>query len=156
MEINVKIALHLIFTVFTHIYSLLIDKDLCESRNISIKCPCALLVYLCLSSRDPSIFFSKFHLFIPTFLCYPYFGPFYTCSIQNKDHNILFNIISKEQHYYSCFYREAIAIHKYNCHNKTERIQKWAKPGISIKNVYSDPLSLHHINIKWKSGKTKW
>ena len=39
-------------SVFTYIYSLLIDKDLCESLNKSIKFPCALLLYLCVSTGD--------------------------------------------------------------------------------------------------------
>jgi hypothetical protein len=44
------------YSVFTYIYSLVIEKDLCEYRNISVKFLCALLVYLCLSSRDLFIF----------------------------------------------------------------------------------------------------
>jgi hypothetical protein len=42
--------------MFTYIYSLLIDKDLCESQNISIKFLCALSVYSCLSSEDLFMF----------------------------------------------------------------------------------------------------
>ena len=32
--------------MFTYVYSLLIDKNFSESRNISVKFSCALLVYL--------------------------------------------------------------------------------------------------------------
>ena len=35
-----------------HIYPLLIEQDLCECQNISIKFPFTLLVYLSLSFRD--------------------------------------------------------------------------------------------------------
>jgi hypothetical protein len=35
------------------LYSLLIEKNLCESRKVSVKFPCD---YLCLSSRDSSFF----------------------------------------------------------------------------------------------------
>ena len=41
-----------IYCVFTYIYSHLIDRDLCESQNVSVKFICALLVHLCLSSGD--------------------------------------------------------------------------------------------------------
>ena len=53
-----------LYCVFTNIYSLLIDKDLCESKKISIKFPSALLVYMCLSSGNPLFF----PLFIPIFV----------------------------------------------------------------------------------------
>ena len=42
--------------MFTYIYSLLIEKDLYESQNVTYKILCALVVYLCLSSRDLFIF----------------------------------------------------------------------------------------------------
>ena len=45
-----------LYGLFTYIYSLLIDKDLYESQNVSIKFSCALLVYLYLSSRELFIF----------------------------------------------------------------------------------------------------
>ena len=38
------------------IFYLLINRDLCENRNVSVKFPCALLVYLHFSSRDLLIF----------------------------------------------------------------------------------------------------
>ena len=58
--------LHL-YGVFTYI-SRLIEKDLYESRNISFKFPCALFVYLCLSSGDLFIFFSKMSPFLFLFV----------------------------------------------------------------------------------------
>ena len=45
------------FTVFTYIHSLLIEKDICDCRNVSVKLPC---VYLCLSSGDLFIFSASF------------------------------------------------------------------------------------------------
>ena len=44
----------------TYIYSLLVEKDLCEFWNISVKFLCALLVYLCLSLGDLSILLVRF------------------------------------------------------------------------------------------------
>ena len=41
------VAICHLYCVFTYIYSFLMDKDLCESSNVSIKFPCALLVHLC-------------------------------------------------------------------------------------------------------------
>ena len=54
---------------FTYIYSLLIEIDLWECWNVSVKIPYALLVYLC-------HFFSKSFSFLFLFLYYPYFGTF--------------------------------------------------------------------------------
>ena len=42
-----------------NIYSILIDEDLSESLNVSIKFPCTPLTYLCLSSEDLFIIFCK-------------------------------------------------------------------------------------------------
>ena len=53
-----------------YIYSLLIDKDLYESWNVSIKFSCTLLVYLYLLSGELYIFFSKRFPFLFLFLCY--------------------------------------------------------------------------------------
>ena len=64
---NCHMCSHL-YCVFTYIYSLLIEKDLHECRNISVKFPCALLVYLCLLSGDFLIFFSKSIPFLLLFL----------------------------------------------------------------------------------------
>ena len=56
----------LFFTVhgfmLSQINFLMIEKDLCECRNVTVKFPCALLVYLC-----PSLHFSgkNFPFFIP-------------------------------------------------------------------------------------------
>ena len=49
-------------------YSLLIDRDLCENRKVSIKFPCSLLVYLCLSSGDLFIFSIRVYPFYSYFL----------------------------------------------------------------------------------------
>jgi hypothetical protein len=57
-----------LYCVFTYIYSFLIEKDLRQCRNVSLKFMCALLVYLCLSSRDLSIF-----SVIPIFVLFCYF-----------------------------------------------------------------------------------
>ena len=51
-----SVTWHLLYYEFTHIYSLLTEKDLCTESNVSIKFPCALLIYLCLSSRNLLIF----------------------------------------------------------------------------------------------------
>ena len=48
-----KLSCGAFYCVFTYIYSLLIEKDLFECENISVKFPC---VYLCFSSRDFFIF----------------------------------------------------------------------------------------------------
>ena len=37
------------YLVFTYIYTILIQKDICDCRNVSVKLPC---VYVCLSSGD--------------------------------------------------------------------------------------------------------
>ena len=47
---------HQFYSMFTDISFLLIKKDLCDSQNISIKFPHALLVYLYISSFDLFIF----------------------------------------------------------------------------------------------------
>ena len=46
---RMNVCEHTVKLEFTNIFSLLIQKDLCECRNESIKFPC---VYLCLSSRE--------------------------------------------------------------------------------------------------------
>ena len=59
-----------LYYVFTYIYSLLIEKDICDRQNVSIKLPC---VYVCLSSRDLFIFSvrvsSLFFLFLKFIGC---------------------------------------------------------------------------------------
>ena len=52
--------------MFTYIYSLLFDKDLCEGRKVPIKYPCALFLYSCFSSED-LIFSLRVSPFIPIF-----------------------------------------------------------------------------------------
>ena len=47
------------YCVCTNVYSLLIDKDLCDSQNITIKFLCALLS-ICALHPETSSFFSKF------------------------------------------------------------------------------------------------
>jgi hypothetical protein len=42
-----------LYNVFTYIYSLMIEKDICDCQNISIKLLC---VYLCLSFGDLFVF----------------------------------------------------------------------------------------------------
>ena len=65
-----------LYCMFTCIYSCLIDKDLCESRNISIKFPCVILVYLCFSSGDLFIFSLRVNPFLFLLVSYTYFGIF--------------------------------------------------------------------------------
>jgi hypothetical protein len=59
--------------VFTYIYSLLIKKDICDRRNVSIN---LLYVCVCLLFRDLFIFSVRVYSFFSYFLCYPYFGTF--------------------------------------------------------------------------------
>jgi hypothetical protein len=42
-----------LYCVFTYIYSLLIERDICDCQNISVKCPC---VYVYVSSGDLFIY----------------------------------------------------------------------------------------------------
>ena len=51
--------------MFTYIYSLLIEKDICDCRNVSIKFPC---VYMCLSSGD--LFISSIRVTLLLFVFY--------------------------------------------------------------------------------------
>ena len=55
---------HHLYYVFTYIYSLLIEKGICDCRNVSIKFVNA---YLFLSSGDPFIFSARFSHFILIF-----------------------------------------------------------------------------------------
>ena len=54
--------------MFTYVCSLLIDEDLYESWKVSIKFPCALLVYFCLSLGDLLIFLLEVTPFYSNFL----------------------------------------------------------------------------------------
>ena len=59
-----------IFTaVFTYIYSLLIKKDICDYRNVSINLSC---VCVCLSPGDVFIFSVRVASSFSCFLCHPY------------------------------------------------------------------------------------
>ena len=60
----------LIFSLFTYIYSLLIEKDLCECQNISFK-------FICVSHLETSQFFIKRFLFLFLLFCFAYFGIFH-------------------------------------------------------------------------------
>ena len=51
-----NITWHHLYCVFVYIYSFLIEKDLHKCWNISVKFPCALLVYLYLSLEDLFVF----------------------------------------------------------------------------------------------------
>ena len=55
-----------IFTLCSHTFTLLNEKDNCDCRNISVKLP---HLYMHLSSRDHFIFSKRF-LFLFLFLCY--------------------------------------------------------------------------------------
>ena len=50
---------------FMYVYSLLIEKDICDSLNVSVKLPC---VYMCLSSKDLFIYF--FSIRVSTYFSY--------------------------------------------------------------------------------------
>ena len=50
--------------VFTYIYSLLIEKDIYDCQNVSVKLP---YVYVCLSSRDLFIFLVRVSAFFSYF-----------------------------------------------------------------------------------------
>ena len=54
--------------MFTYIYSLLNQKDLCECLKASIKFLCGILIYFCLTSGDFIVFWSVFPLFILIFV----------------------------------------------------------------------------------------
>ena len=61
------------YCVFTLIHSLLIEKDICDCQNFSVKLPC---VCMCLLSGDLFIFWVRDSSFFSCFLFYPYFGTF--------------------------------------------------------------------------------
>ena len=48
------------YRVFTYIHSILIEKDICECRNVSVVLSC---IYMCFSCED-LLFFDKTFLFI--------------------------------------------------------------------------------------------
>ena len=79
MWIQVKMAPSL--SVFTYIYFLLIEKYLCEIRNVPTKFPCALLVYLFLSSSN-LIFSVRVFPFIHIFVLFNMFN-FCSCLFCN-------------------------------------------------------------------------
>ena len=54
------------YHVFTYIYSLLIEKDICDHQNVLVKLPC---VCVCLLSRDLLIFSGKSFIFLFLFFC---------------------------------------------------------------------------------------
>ena len=58
---------HCLYHVFTYIYSLLVEKDICDCRHISIKLP---FVCVCLSSRDLFIFSLRVSSFFSYCLCF--------------------------------------------------------------------------------------
>ena len=69
-----KLSCGTIFAVFTHIHSLMIDKDFCECWNTSVNFPCALL-YVSFTWRTfHSI--SKSYLLSFLILCYRYISTF--------------------------------------------------------------------------------
>ena len=55
--------------LFSYIYSLLIEKDICDRQNISNK-------FVCAFPPEISSFFGKNFPFFFSFWCYPYFGSF--------------------------------------------------------------------------------
>ena len=57
-----------LYCVFTYIYSLMIEKDICDCWNASFKLPC---VCVCLSSGVLFIFSVRVSCFFFYFLCHP-------------------------------------------------------------------------------------
>ena len=53
-----------LYCVFIYIYSLLIEKNICDHQNVSIKLPC---VFVCLLSGDLFIFLVRVSSFFPYF-----------------------------------------------------------------------------------------
>jgi hypothetical protein len=69
-------------SVFTYIYPLLIEKDICDCGNVSVK----LRVFICAFHLAISSFFFKSFLFLFLFLYYLYFVnfPFHVVSLLIK------------------------------------------------------------------------
>ena len=126
--IRKSLQFHL-YCVFTCIYSLLIEKDICDCQNISIKLPC---VYLCLSSGELFIFSVRFPL-------YSYF-----CVI------ILFAV---HQWGLPSFYSYFLAINKQSSW-KQQHWDKWKLVVKSISQGLAYPLDLA-INVK-KENLERW
>ena len=83
-----KSKLIFLFCVFTYIYSFLIEKDICDHRNVSIKIPC---VSVCLSSEPlfiysvrVSSFFSYFYIIRTWVLSFPRGLTVFISSIQSS------------------------------------------------------------------------
>ena len=55
---------HHLYCVFTYSYSLLIEENICDCRNVSVRLPC---VYLCISSGDLLIFSARVSSFYSYF-----------------------------------------------------------------------------------------
>ena len=62
-------SLYHLSRVFTYIYSLLIEKDISDHQNISVKLLC---VYVCLSSGDLFIFFYSCCIIHTLVLSFPF------------------------------------------------------------------------------------
>ena len=62
-----KLSRGAIYTVYPHIYFLLIEKDFREYRNLSVRFPWAIFLYLCLSCGDLFIFSVTISPFYPYF-----------------------------------------------------------------------------------------
>jgi hypothetical protein len=48
-----QLAWRHLYHIFTYIYSIVIEKDICNCQNVSVKFPC---VYVCLLSGDLFVF----------------------------------------------------------------------------------------------------
>ena len=59
-----KVSHGTVFTMYSHTFTFLIEKDICDGQNISVKLPC---VYVCLSSWGLFIFL-VFPLSFPIFI----------------------------------------------------------------------------------------
>ena len=56
-HVKIMMTWRRLYCLFTCIYTLLIEKDICDCRNISVKLPC---VNMCISSRDLFIISESF------------------------------------------------------------------------------------------------
>ena len=89
-----------LYHVFPYIYSFLIEEDICDRCNVSVKLPC---VYVRRSSRDLFIFCKSF-LFLFLLLCYPYFSTFSFHVVSN--HIFFYSLIRYGRILSVCVYYE--------------------------------------------------
>ena len=77
---RLTIMWHHLYCVFTYIYSLLIEEEICDCRNISSASVCLFVSFIWISLQ----FFSKSFLFLLLFLCFLHFGTFPFHMVSNR------------------------------------------------------------------------